>query len=473
MVETYFVGLVIVGIAIFAAVLLPRLLMDQPLSLPIIYVAAGFVLFSLPHGVGFPDPAGTPALAEHLTELVVIVSLIGAGLKIDRPFSWQGWGTTWRLLGITMVLTIAAAVVLGRGVLGLDIATAVLLGAVLAPTDPVLASDVDAGEPLTHVEKAEAERYDDVDPVHDGTDPDDDDAVEFDPTRVDHDEVAEPAEDPQERSVRFALTSEAGLNDGLAFPFTNLAILLAAAASPASFSWLGEWLGYHVAYEIVVGVVVGYALGYAAGLVVFRLPASSHVADAMAGAEALAATLVVYGVTELLGGYGFIAVFVAALVLRHFEWESDYHRTLHDFAVMVERLLMAVVLVLFGGAIAGGLLSPLTPVEIGLGLAMLLVVRPVAGLLGLLGSKLSWPARAVVASYGIRGIGSFYYLSYALNEATFAEMELVVAADRLWALVGFVVLSSVVLHGITASPVMRAFDRWEDRTATEPEHASD
>jgi NhaP-type Na+/H+ or K+/H+ antiporter len=134
---------------------------------------------------------------------------------------------------------------------------------------------------------------------------------------------------------------------------------------------------------------------------------------------------------------------------------------------------MAVVLVLFGGALAGGLLSPLTPVEIGIGLVMLFVVRPVAGLLGLLGSGLSWPARAVVAGYGIRGIGSFYYLSYALNEASFAELELVIAADRLWALVGFVVLTSVVLHGITASPVMNAFDRWEDRNTTEPEHASD
>jgi NhaP-type Na+/H+ or K+/H+ antiporter len=313
MAETYFVSLVIVGIAIFAAVLLPRLLMEQPLSLPIIYVIAGFVLFSLPHGVASPDPIGSPAIAEHLTELVVIVSLIGAGLKIDRPFSWRGWGTTWRLLGITMVVTIGAAVALGWAVLGLQIATAVLLGAILAPTDPVLASDVDASEPLTHLE--EDERRDGAE-----GDADPDEPVEFDPTRVAHDEVSEPADnDPQERGVRFALTSEAGLNDGLAFPFTNLAILLAAATSPASLSWLGEWLGYHVAYEIAVGIVVGYALGYAGGLVVFRLPTTSDVADAMAGAEALAVTLVVYGVTELLGAYGFIAVFVAALVLRHFE----------------------------------------------------------------------------------------------------------------------------------------------------------
>jgi len=213
----------------------------------------------------------------------------------------------------------------------------------------------------------------------------------------------------QEHSVRFALTSEAGLNDGLAFSFTNLAI-------------------------------------------------------ALAGAEALSGTLFIYGATEIVGGYAFLAVFVGALIVRKFEWEHEYYRTLDEIAVMVERLLMAVVLVLFGGALAGGLLAPLTPTEVGIGLALLLVVRPVAGMIGLLESGLSWPSRAIVASYGIRGIGSFYYLSHGLEEASFAELELVIAAERLWALLGFVVLASVVIHGITASPVMDAFERWEKRT---------
>ena len=217
-------------------------------------------------------------------------------------------------------------------------------------------------------------------------------------------------------------------------------------------------------YKIVVGVIAGVVLGYAGGLVIFRLPASSKVSEALAGAEALSGTLFIYGATEIVGGYGFLAVFVGALVVRKFEWEHDYYRTLDEFAVMVERLLMAVVLVLFGGALAGGLLAPLTLTEVGIGLALLLVVRPLAGMIGLLGSGLSWPSRAVVASFGTRGIGSFYYLSHALNEASFAELELVIAAERLWALLGFVVLASVVLHGITASPVMDAFEQWEERT---------
>ncbi|MWV64273.1 hypothetical protein GRS48_05460 [Halorubrum sp. JWXQ-INN 858] len=122
---------------------------------------------------------------------------------------------------------------------------------------------------------------------------------------------------------------------------------------------------------------------------------------------------------------------------------------------------MAAVLVLFGGAIVGGLLTPITSIDVAIGLVIVLVIRPVAGLLGLLGTDLAWRSRAIIAAFGIRGIGSFYYRSYALNQSSFQELELLIAAERLWALLGFVVLTSIVLHGILASPVMNAFARWE------------
>ena len=430
MVDVYPVALVVIGLAIFGAVVLPRLLMHRPLSLPIIYVGAGFLIFVVPHGITPPHMVENSTIVERLTELVVIIALMGAGLKIDRPFSWRGWESTWRLLGITMPLTIIATTLLGWSVLGLSLATAALLGAVVAPTDPVLASDIETGPPLTEMEE-------------------------------------EPDID-QEYSIRFALTSEAGLNDGLAFPFTNLAIALAGVASMSSFTWAIDWVLVDVVYRIVVGIVMGVILGYAGGLVIFRLPSSSRVAETLAGAEALAGTLIIYGATEIIHGYGFLAVFVGALVLRQFEWEHHYYRTLNDYAVMVERLLMAAVLVLFGGAIAGGLLGPLTLVDVAVGLVILFVVRPITGLLGLLGTGLAWQSRAIIATFGIRGIGSFYYLSYALNQSSFQEFELLIAAERLWALLGFVVLASIVLHGITASPVMDAFERWEvTSTATE------
>ena len=201
----YEFALLVTSAAILGAVVLPRLLADKPMSFPLIYVVAGYVVFTLPLGFPAPNPIENPGIAEHLTELVVIVALMGAGLKLDRPFDWRAWMSAWRLLGITMPLTIAAIATLGWAALGLHPATAVLLGAVVAPTDPVLASTVEA-TPLTA----------DVDEEVDLTN--------------------------QEGAIRFALTSEAGLDDGLAFPFTFLAVVMAGATLATSPEpWLSQW----------------------------------------------------------------------------------------------------------------------------------------------------------------------------------------------------------------------------------------
>lgn len=438
----YEIGLIVVAVALLGTAVLPRLLEHRPLSFPIVYVTLGVLLFALVPGAPALNPVENSHLTERITELVVIISLMGAGLKLDRPFSLRAWSATWRLIVVALPLTAGLIAVLTWSVLGLLPATAILLGAVIAPTDPVLASGVESGAPLTELEE---ER----DPRH------------------------------QWGTVRFALTSEAGLNDGLAFPITNLAIA-AAGATLAEGSWLIDWVLVDVLYRIGAGLVLGYVIGQLMAYFLFRLPASESVAEimgrgeeVMAGVEALATTLIAYAITEQLGGYGFIAVFVAALTLRHFEWEHDYYVELHDFAVLVERLLMATVLVLFGGAIAGGLLAPLTLLEGLIGLSLLLVIRPVTGILSFLGTDAPWPERLVIAGFGIRGIGSFYYLSHALAESSFRERELLIAAEELWAFVGFVVLTSIVLHGISSSPVVDALNRWQrrvdsDRTDVEP-----
>ena len=421
---TYELVQIVIGLVVLGAVVLPKILSDRALSFPMVYVTSGILLFSLPLGLEVPDPITHSEITEYLTELVVIIALMGSGLKLDRPFDPRAWSVTWRLLGIVMPLTIAVTAFLGWWVLGTLSATAILLGAVLAPTDPVLASDVGASPPTEEMDR------------------------EIDP-------------EDQEDEVRFALTSEAGLNDGLAFPFTNLAIAAAAAAGTGSLAWLGEWALVDVGYKIVVGTVAGYVAGQMMARFIFGAPSTTELAEIMEGAEALAATLITYGITELLGGYGFIAVFVAALELRHYEWEHDYYQRLHEFTAMVERLLMAVVLVAFGGAIAGGLLAPLTILEAAVGLAIVLVVRPVIGMVGLVGAPIPWTERAVISAFGIRGIGSFYYLAHAMNEASFAEIQLLVAEQRLWAIVGFVVLTSIVVHGVAASPAMNLLDRQE------------
>ncbi|MDL5363085.1 sodium:proton antiporter [Halalkalicoccus sp. NIPERK01] len=426
---TYEIGLIIISIALLGTVVLPRLLEHRPLSFPMIYVVLGSLLFSLIPGAPALDPIANSSLTERLTELVIIISLMGAGLKLDRPFSLQTWTATWRLVVVALPLTAGSVAVLAWGVLGLLPATAILLGAVIAPTDPVLASGIEAGAPLTEFEEEQDPRY-------------------------------------EWGTVRFALTSEAGFNDGLAFPLTNLAIVIAGAAFVRPEVWIVDWLLVDVFYKIGVGIVLGYLIGQLMARFLFRLPTSGSIADmmvnerdVMAGVEALATTLLAYGITEQLHGYGFIAVFIAALTLRHSEWEHDYYVELHDFAVLVERLLMATVLLLFGGAIAGGLLSPLTWLEGAIGVLCIFVIRPATGIISYLGTAASWPERAVIAFFGIRGVGSFYYLSHALAESSFHEAELVIAAEELWAFVGFVVLASIIVHGITASPVMAALDK--------------
>lgn len=432
---TYEIILVLVALAIFGAIFLPRWFAGKPLSFPIVYVGLGFILFNLSIGVPPPDPIEQPLLAERVTQLVIIIALMGAGLKIDRPFTLRAWIPSWRMLGIAMPLTIAITAFLGWSVLGFLLPTAILIGAVIAPTDPVLASDIGATKPGKEVES-------------------DADSAE------------------QEGSIRFTLTSEAGLNDGLAFPFTYLAIVLASVSlrvadidsDPRTLivSALFEWLLVDFFYKIIAGVVMGYLIGKAVAYLIFGAPSTTELAEAMQGSEALAATLFAYALTELVHGYGFIAVFVSALVLRHDEWTHNYYEKLHNFAIMVERLLMAIVLVLFGGAVAGGLLAPLTWQSVAVGLAIIFVVRPLAGFSGLIGSKGTWRERGMIAAFGIRGIGSFYYLAFALNEATFQELELLAAENTLWALTGFVVLTSMVVHGIAATPLMN----WMDRTRT-------
>lgn len=175
------------------------------------------------------------------------------------------------------------------------------------------------------------------------------------------------------------------------------------------------------------------------------------------GFLALAATFLSYGLVEVAGGYGFLAVFVAARAIRSAERSHQYHQVLHDFSEQVERLLTVLLLLLFGGAVVTGLLAPLTWPAVGLALALVFVVRPVSGWLSLRGSPGRRDEHWVIAAFGIRGIGTFYYLAYATSKAEFAQAEL------LWATTGLVVIVSVVLHGITATPVMRRVDRNRDR----------
>lgn len=413
--DPYLLTLVIVGLVTLGAAVLPMALAGRILSVPMVFVLLGAGLFMLPLDLPTMDPIQYGSVTLHVAEFVVIVSLMGAGLKLDRPYSWSAWTTTRRLLVVAMPLSIAAVAVLGWSVAGLAPAAALLLASALAPTDPVLASDVQVGPPGGH---------------HAGED-----------------------------DVRFALTSEAGLNDGLAFPFTNLAVAMAAAGGTAELGWLGPWALEDVVIKLAVGTLLGWIGGRAIGALLFRVSSGDRVVSSTEGFVALATTLVVYGITELAHGYGFLAVFIAACVIRSSERTHDYHEVLHASTESIERLMSAALLIALGGAVVDGILAPLTMGGIGVALAVVLVVRPVAGSLALLGTTTPVRERRAIAFFGIRGIGSVFYLAYALEKQPFGNVR------ELWAIVALVILLSVVVHGLAATPVMGWLDRQRARTA--------
>lgn len=398
------------GLLTALVVWLPLVLKKLPLSLPIVCIALGAALFSLPQVTLRPLPSLYPEITERFTEFVVIIALMGAGLKIDRMFRWRDWAVAWRLLAITMPLCILAITLFTAWALGLPLAIALLLGASLAPTDPVLAADIQVGPPKAG----------------------------------------------DEDEVRFGLTSEAGLNDGLAFPFVHLAIVLAAVAGTGQ-PWFGEWLSYRVLWEVLAGIGGGWAIGRLFGWLTFHVSAESKLAQTGDGLIALAATCVSYGLTEIVHSYGFLAVFVTALTFRSTHRDHDFHHDMHDVTEQIERLAMMVLLLLFGGALVSGLLSSVTWMDVGVALVILLMVRPLAGCIGLGGLKAERTEKLTLAFFGIRGVGSIYYLAYGLNHMNVAN------ADRLWGLVGLVVLFSIILHGLTVTPIMRSLDRQQGR----------
>jgi NhaP-type Na+/H+ or K+/H+ antiporter len=287
-----------------------------------------------------------------------------------------------------------------------DLASALLLGAVLAPTDPVLASDVQ------------------VDPPQEG----------------------------RQENVRFSLTAEAGMNDGMAFPFTWLAILLAASGS---FNWsdMGLWLARDLLYKLVAGVTCGILMGKLLAYLVFYLPEKKNFIVIKDGFVAVAATLLVYGITEMVYGYGFIAVFVTAITLRNYELGHKYHKKLHDFTDQIERILLSIVLIVFGGTLMHGILKSLTWNMAILGVVFIVLIRPVAAWLGMIGAALKPKEKFVISFFGIRGIGSFFYLAFAMKEQAFSREK------ELWSIVSFIIILSLLIHGLTATKVIQRLEK--------------
>jgi sodium/hydrogen antiporter len=403
--DEYIVILVVLGCSMLGMAWIPELTKKIKVSYSILYVLLGIAAYSFMGLLPLPNPMRHENFTVRITELVVIVSLMGTGLKIDEPFTFKSWKIPLRLVSITMIISIVTVAVLGHFILGFDLASSILLGAVLAPTDPVLANDVQVGPPL---------------------------------------------EDTSNK-VRFSLTAEAGLNDGMAFPFTWLAV--AAAIFVNAEGNLLSWLYYDLFYRIIAGIAIGFLVGKILGYLLFTLPRRRKFVVSRDGFVAISSTLLVYGITELVQGYGFVSVFICAITLRNYEIEDEYHIDLHSFTDQIERMLMAIVLILFGGTLYHYIFSEITPTTIAFAVLMVFIIRPVTAFVSLYKTNLHSKEKAVISFYGIKGIGSFFYLSFALLKADF------VFRDELWVTVSMVVLLSIFIHGISATAIMEGIER--------------
>jgi NhaP-type Na+/H+ or K+/H+ antiporter len=410
--EAYHIALATFGAAIIVAFWLPRLFSGREPAASALLIILGAAAFAIVPGMSqMWDPREAPKVWERLSELAVIVALFGTGLRIDRLTDYERWKPTVRLLVIAMPLTILAVAALGYWWAGMTVAGAILLGAVLAPTDPVLAGDVQVGPPT----------------------------------------------EGGEHPVRFTLTTEAGLNDGLAFPFVYLGLLVGAQGFVLG-DVATEWLPRDVIYRIAVGALSGGAVGWLLGKFLFAIPRNNPLADTASGVLSLAIVLVAYGATELLEGYGFVAAFVAGLALRRIEKHHEFHGKLHMFTEAIEHALTAILLLLVGGVLPV-LWPELDWVHVGIALALILVIRPVVGWITLAGTNLGGRARFVVGAYGVRGIGSIYYLGYATSHLAFVN------EGQLWATIALTILLSTVVHGLTAGAAVERVEGEEQAHA--------
>jgi len=404
--DPYVLALVFGGVAVLAAVGALSHEEDRAFSASVIYLGLGAAAAA---AIGlldlrWVDPLDDARLFERVTELAVVIALFATGLRLDRPLRAAEWRTVARLLLVAMPLTIAAVALFGTQVMGLSLGAAIILGAVLAPTDPVLAGDIGVGPP----------------------------------------------NDEEEREPNFAVTGEAGLNDGLAYPFVLLGILVAGDRGPG---WLASWALEDVAYKILVGVAVGALVGYGLAAVVVRLRDRRLLRTELDGWLAVGAVPILYGLAEALSGYGFLAAFAGGLAFRRYESGHEYNDGVHRGAETVEKFAELAVVLLIGSSVtlaglgepgvAGWLLAPL----------LLLVVRPASVALAVVRSGLGRGERAFLGWFGVRGIGSVYYLAVVAGSGALARDEL---SRVVWTTL-VVVLASLLIHGVTAAPLSR---RW-------------
>ena len=444
----------VAGLLLLVMALSDSLLSRLPLSTSMLYLAVGAAVSPLWLDWLQVTATSQARALERIAEVVLLLSLFGSGLKMSVGLSDGRWLLPLRLAVVSMLVTVALIAGAGVAWLGLPLGAAILLGGILAPTDPVLASDVQVAEP---------------------TDRD---------------------------RLRFALTGEAGLNDGTAFPFVLLGLGLLGLHDLGQSLW--RWLAIDVLWGVAIGIGVGALLGTLVGRVVLYLRRTHKEAVGLDNFLALGLIGLAYGLASLAHGYGFLAVFAAGVALRRIEQRAsggagataarppappakvearrkrsaDVAAKAHadpdtsqaeqvathpqhapaymahamlSFNEQIERIAEVVAVIAVGTLLWAVEWQRVSWPFVAL---LLLVIRPVSVLVGLARSKTSPSQRGLIGWFGIRGIGSLFYLAYAMNHGLAPDL-----AATMGALVLSVVVVSILVHGISVTPLMNFYER--------------
>ncbi|HEY9691804.1 MAG TPA: sodium:proton antiporter [Oculatellaceae cyanobacterium] len=400
--DIYILDLLVIGLLLLMVTLGSGWIQRLPLSYAIIYLIVGIVLG--PYGVHLIQIRPNAEILERLTEFVVIVSVFGCGLKMNRPLKFWAWNTTARLIGFLMPISILAIAVVAKSFLGFDWGQAILLGAILAPTDPVLASEVQ----LSHTD--------------------------------DRDEL------------RFGLTSEGGLNDALAFPFVYFGIHW--LKDPNWENWFKQWVAVDLIWAVFAGIFMGIIVAKTVVFIDQWLQKFRKADELMEDFVALSTILLAYSITEVVNGYGFIAVFVAGIVVRRSYHDPEKRKSQFEFTEQIEKLLEVATILVLGTILQ---VKPIVAhLNQGLLIAALLlfVVRPLGTWISTIGSPLIPANRLLFGWFGIRGVGSLYYLCYAFGEGLKDQLGETIA----W-ITYITVVISVILHGVSATPLMNWYEK--------------
>jgi NhaP-type Na+/H+ or K+/H+ antiporter len=426
---------VIVGLLLIVMALSATVLKRLPLSTAMLYLLVGLAVSPLGIGLLVTGPREHTVMLERMAEVVVLLSLFTAGLKLSPGLDDRRWALPARLALTSMVVTVGLVTLVGWWLLDLPLGACVLLGAILAPTDPVLASEVQLQQP------SDADR------------------------------------------LRFALTGEGGLNDGTAFPFVMLGLGLLGLHELGPFGW--RWFAVDVLWATGAGLATGALMGLAVGRLVLHLRRQHQEAVGLDDFIALGLVALSYGTALLIHAYGFLAVFAAGVALRRLEqWHSSgqasqqqvEHALVNPDATVADAVAVdpehapafmaqavlgfnqqaerigEVTIVITIGALLWAVQWPsaawwFVPL-------LLLVIRPVSVALGLWRAPASRGQRWLVGWFGIRGVGSLYYLMFAINHGLDPEL-----ADVLIGFTLSVVVTSIVVHGISVTPLMAAYER--------------